>query len=69
MHFATFDWRLQGANQSCSLCSSSPASLHYEVAGDSVSSKLNGFCCSRCASNLVQALAARQLADRPSQQS
>jgi len=61
MSFSTFDRETVNAPDLCSLCRAKAASLRYAVSSsDDASQKLNGYCCSDCASNLVTALEQRQ---------
>jgi hypothetical protein len=60
MTFSTFD-RAQDGSTSCSLCSAGPIAIHYSVSSDDgVSNPLSGYCCMRCAVNLLSALEQRQ---------
>jgi hypothetical protein len=60
MTFSTFDPPRDGA-PICSLSSAGPDVIRYSVAGDDgMSQPLSGYCCVRCAVNLVSALEQRQ---------
>lgn len=65
MTFSTFD-PPGGGSPFCSLCSAGPSAIHYRVASDDgISKPLNGYCCVRCAVNLLSALEQRQGANTP----
>lgn len=60
MTFSTFDPPRDGAPM-CALCTAGAVAIHYSVAGDDgMSQPLSGYCCMRCAVNLLSALQQRQ---------
>ena len=40
----------------CKLCSTNPATLEFEILTEHEHSRQQGFCCTQCAGNLLEAL-------------
>jgi protein-arginine kinase activator protein McsA len=60
-------FRALNPGSQCELCAANPAVLEFDVLTDQERSRHRGFCCVRCASSILQALA--QIKPQSSQQS